>query len=75
MFSREAHSSYANSRDYAHGYLIRGTSYRTIMAYPSSGYPTRLNAFSNTLNKWSVRLGDENNDNRRKLIESREGKQ
>ena len=57
--------------DYAHGYLIKGTRFHTIMAYGSSNNPDRIPYFSNTLGNWNVKYGDENNDVRRKLIEER----
>ena len=70
-----------NSEDYGHGYIIRNTSFCTIMAYERT-HPLwnitivhRIPYYSNPMpwnpNGTSISKGDTNNNNMRKLTETR----
>jgi hypothetical protein len=61
-----------NEQDnYAHGYLIRGTKKATVMAYPRYPYDKWVPYFSINGLVGGVSFGGKNNNNKRKLTETR----
>ena len=79
LFGAKHNREHHDSEDYGHGYHIANTPFCTIMAYPGtrplygSTPVRRIPYYSNRI--WTVNggnpMGDAENDNRRKLTDTR----
>ena len=74
FLSREAHSHYANSCNFAQGYLVRSTPLRTIMAYPwSERYTLVRDAVTNCIRITSWKQCEEAAKEQEKLLRQQLG--